>query len=191
MTNFHNSHTWALENPHAIRETRYQHRFSVNVWAGIIDDHLIGPHIIPNRFTAAHYLEFLEDTLPELLDDVPLALRRNMWYQHDGAPIHTAGPISAWLANHYPQRWIGRRGPVPWPARSPDLTPLDFYLWGCLKEQVYCVPIDSIEQLINRLQQAAAEIRQRPEQLRNVQHSSVRRCEACVERNGYHFEQVL
>ncbi|KOC60757.1 hypothetical protein WH47_06903 [Habropoda laboriosa] len=24
------------------------------------------------------------------------------------------------------ERWIGRRGTVRWPARSPDLTPLDF-----------------------------------------------------------------
>ncbi|KAJ4442006.1 hypothetical protein ANN_11870 [Periplaneta americana] len=26
------------------------------------------------------------------------------------------------------ERWIGYQGPVPWPARSPDLNPLDFFL---------------------------------------------------------------
>ena len=33
----------------------------------------------------------------------------------------------------YPNRWFGRGGPISWPARSPDMTPLDFYLWGHLK----------------------------------------------------------
>ena len=30
----------------------------------------------------------------------------------------------------------GRGGPLEWPARSPDLTPMDFWLWGYLKEKV-------------------------------------------------------
>ena len=46
-------------------------------------------------------------------------------------------PPSKWLDEHFPDRWIGRRGFVEWPARSPDLTPLDFFLWGVLKNQVF------------------------------------------------------
>jgi hypothetical protein len=30
--------------------------------------------------------------------------------------------------------WVGRRGPILWPPRSPDLTPLYFLLWGLMKE---------------------------------------------------------
>uniref|UniRef100_A0A2H1V4P8 SFRICE_034143 n=1 Tax=Spodoptera frugiperda TaxID=7108 RepID=A0A2H1V4P8_SPOFR len=33
-----------------------------------------------------------------------------------------------------------KRGPIPWPARSPDLTPMDFYLWGHMKSLVYNEP---------------------------------------------------
>ncbi|KAJ4429330.1 hypothetical protein ANN_26334 [Periplaneta americana] len=40
-------------------------------------------------------------------------------------------------------RWIGRGGPVAWPAQSPDLTPLDFFLWGCMKEKVYQTEVAS------------------------------------------------
>jgi hypothetical protein len=36
-----------------------------------------------------------------------------------------------------PGQWIGRRGAVEYPPRSPDLTPLDFYLWGTLKDMAY------------------------------------------------------
>jgi hypothetical protein len=34
-------------------------------------------------------------------------------------------------------RWIGRDGPVPWPPRSPDITPLAFFLWGYVKGNVF------------------------------------------------------
>lgn len=49
IMNFHNTHQWSDENPHAIIESRHQERFSINVWAGIIGDRLIGPFILPNR----------------------------------------------------------------------------------------------------------------------------------------------
>lgn len=41
------------------------------------------------------------------------------------------------LDNAFPERWIGigRRGPIEWLARSPDLAPLDFFLWGYLKSK--------------------------------------------------------
>ena len=42
--NTHNMHHWATENPHASRQSSFQRRFKVNVWAGIVGDQLIGPH---------------------------------------------------------------------------------------------------------------------------------------------------
>ena len=47
MFNHHNLHSWADENPHVIRQHGYQHRFSINVWAGIVADQLIGPIFFP------------------------------------------------------------------------------------------------------------------------------------------------
>lgn len=32
--------------------------------------------------------------------------------------------------------WFGRSGPIPWLPRSPDLTPIDFFLWGHVKQLV-------------------------------------------------------
>lgn len=43
IMNFHNNHHWADENPHAITERHFQEQFSLNVWVGILGDHLIGP----------------------------------------------------------------------------------------------------------------------------------------------------
>jgi hypothetical protein len=38
--------------------------------------------------------------------------------------------VRSYLDETLPGQRIGRRGSVEYPPRSPDLTPLDFYLWG-------------------------------------------------------------
>lgn len=57
IINFHNNHVWTDENPHAVVESRHQHRFSLNVWLGILGDRLIGSVFLPNRLTSEVYLE--------------------------------------------------------------------------------------------------------------------------------------
>lgn len=44
---------------------------------------------------------------------------------------------SSLLQSNFPTRWIGRDGPIHCSARSPDLSPLDFHLWGFVKDRVY------------------------------------------------------
>jgi len=57
-----------------------------------------------------------------------------MFFQQDGAPAHNAIiAIRRHLDQIFPNRWIGTFGVILWPARSPDLTPLDLFLWGYLK----------------------------------------------------------
>jgi hypothetical protein len=34
------------------------------------------------------------------------------------------------LNNTFVGRWIDRGGPINWPPRSPDLTPLEYRFWG-------------------------------------------------------------
>ena len=97
--NCHNSHMWAVENPHGVRERAFQERFSVNVWAGIINGRLIGPYLLPARLTGANYLIFLQEILPELLQDIPLGIRQHMWFQHDGAPPHFTRAVLHYLNN--------------------------------------------------------------------------------------------
>ncbi|XP_026828179.1 uncharacterized protein LOC113562590 [Ooceraea biroi] len=92
IMNMHNLHVWSDVNPHATRPISFQHRFSVNVWAGIIDNNLIGPYIMEDRINGARYLNFLDNKIHILLEDIPLHTRRQMWYQLDGAPAHFTRP---------------------------------------------------------------------------------------------------
>jgi hypothetical protein len=44
---------------------------------------------------------------------------------------------------------------LPWPPRSPDLTPCDFFLWGFVKDSVYVPPLPtSIHEIRYRITHA-------------------------------------
>ena len=60
-----------------------------------------------------------------------------VFYQQDGAPPHYDRDVQAFLDENLQGHWIGQRGTFEFPPRSPDLTTLDFYLWGTLKDVVY------------------------------------------------------
>ena len=47
--------------------------------------------------------------------------------------------------------WLGRRGPLEWPARSRDLTPCDFFLWGLAKEEIYRRRPQTLPDLENKI----------------------------------------
>lgn len=189
--NCHNTHFWASENPKVIRRTNFQHRFSVNLWAGIIGNKLIGPIEIPNRLNSEQYLNFLQNQLGGLLEDVPLIARVGMYFQHDGAPAHFGRPVRNWLNENYPDRWIGRGGPVAWPARSPDYNPLDYYFWGHMTHIVYATEVDSREELIDRINLAGTEIKQNQFQILRASQNIRRRATFCIRQNGDLFEHLL
>ena len=96
--------------------------------------------------------------LPNLLEDLPLALRHNMWLLNDSAPAHISRRVCRFLNTHFPRRWVGRNGPIRWPARSPDLNPLDLYFWGHMKTLIYAQHAND-EELTRRILDAANVIR--------------------------------
>jgi len=118
-------HTWSHEISHETRVTNFQRRFSVKVWCGVLGNRLIGPFVFDNNLTGKTYEAFLRNELPGLLEDIPLLIRSKMYFQHDGDPPHYTRHVRDYLNESFPKRWLGRGGPVAWPPRSPDLTPLD------------------------------------------------------------------
>jgi hypothetical protein len=193
--NFHNVHIQTHENPHAIWEARHQTPFSINVWAGIFGDRLNDPVRLPKRLTWPTYREILErltrDILPDVLDDVPFQLRAEMWFMHDGAPPHLSRIARQYLNDHFPWKWIGRNGPVTWSPRSPDRNPIDFYIWGHVKNEVYSTPLTNVEELWERIVATFDVIRNRPGQLESVRKSMMRRLNGCVAAHCQYFEHLM
>ena len=117
-----------------------------------------------------------------------LGVRRRMWFQHDGALAHNTANARRHLNEVFGNRWIGRNGPVAWPARSLDLTPLDFYLWGHMKTLVYETPIETEMELVGRIAVVAGSIAEDRRMLSCWQGSLQRRCDLCIRVGGRHFE---
>ncbi|GFX67549.1 transposable element Tcb1 transposase [Trichonephila clavipes] len=164
MMNFHNLHTGADENPHAIRPHGAQRKCSINMGAAIVGDCLLGPYILPERLNGSAYLTFLQEVLPEMLNDVPMPIRQRIRFQHDGAPAHFSIDVRAHLQATFPGGWIGF---------------------------VYETPVATPEDLVGKIVEAAGCVRDTPGIFEKVRCSMQRRCQACLDASGKNFEHLL
>ena len=60
----------------------------MNVWCGVLGNRLIGHFVFHNNLTGNTYEAFLRDKLPGLLEDIPLMVRSQMYFQYQGDPPH-------------------------------------------------------------------------------------------------------
>ena len=61
----------------------------------------------------------------------------DMWFQQNGATCHTALVTMDLLRGEFGEHFISSSRPVNWPLRLCDLTPLDYFLCGHVKADVY------------------------------------------------------
>ena len=166
-----------------------QHVWSLNTWCGILGTQIIGPYFFEGHLNGQMYRDFLQNELPLLLDDVPLDIRNNMVFQQDGAPAHYSAQVRAELDRMFPQRWIGRGSQLrPWPARSPDLTPLDFYPWGKVKDEAYFNRPESREEMKQKIKDICANVP--ASELNAVDRNFRRRLQKCIDQQGGIFEHI-
>ena len=112
-------------------------------------------------------------------------------YLHDGSPIHYTRKVTQHLNNTYPNRWIGRGSLIHWPARSPDLTPLDFCLWGWLTGEMYRTKVDTCADFVTRINNACVRIKDCRHELRRATLITLQRVHKCIEVCGGIFENLL
>ncbi|GFT09453.1 putative transposable element [Trichonephila clavipes] len=82
-----------------------------------------------------------------------------LWFQQDGATCHTARATIDLLKDTFGDRLLSRFGPVNWPPRSCDLTPLDYFLWGYVKSLVYADKPQTLDHLEDNIRRVFADIR--------------------------------
>jgi hypothetical protein len=71
----------------------------------------------------------------------------------------------------FPGRVVSLHEAVPWPLRSPDLSPCDFFLWGYLQAEVFQHRPRSLDQLKEAIQEE--------------------RLQMCIDRHGYHLDDII
>lgn len=182
---------WAQENPRWVGQYNEVGPEKVMAWAGIIDTTIIGPFFFQENVSGATYEELLIDyVLPEL--HIKGFDSANVIYMHDGAPAHRTRDVREVLDQNF-LGWIGQgdgqEKTLDWPARSPDLNPLDFYLWGYLQHRVHRNEHAAIEGLKRSVIEESEEILE--ETLERVKANLVKRLRKCSEENGQLFEHLL
>ena len=101
-------------------------------------------------------------------------------------PPHWGLIVRDFLNETFPNRWIGRNGPTPWPPRSPDITLLDFLLWVYVKDRVYRTPVRDVETLQSRIIEVLATVND--EMLENTWREIEYRLDILRATNGAHVE---
>ena len=117
------------------------------VWSVFFEETVTGQ-------TCLKILEIIITRLNNLFEN-----ENEVYFQQDGSPPHFHSNVRNFLDRTFTQRWIGRRGSATeFPPRSPDLTPLGFYLWGNLKNTVYATKPHTLEELRDQSEQAINDI---------------------------------
>ena len=171
---------------------RSSSRQKLSVWAGFCGNgSLLGPFFFNGNVNGRNYLAMFNDQiLPSLLRFYGLneeADIQNIWWFQDGAPAHRAREVTQRLRAVFRNNFVALNQDFEWPARSPDLTPLDFFLWGYLKNKVFLTPPRNLEDLRGRIIHECDVLRQ-TNFIRNSMRGMLRKANLCVARNGRHVE---
>ncbi|GFW06628.1 transposable element Tc3 transposase [Trichonephila clavipes] len=112
-----------------------------------------------------------------------------LWFQQDGATCHTARATIDLLKDTFGDRLISRFGPVNWPPRSCDLTPLDYFLWGYVKSLVYADKPQTLDHLEDNIRRVITDIR--PQMLEKVIENWTSRLDYIRASRGSHMPEII
>jgi hypothetical protein len=180
-------------------EQRPLHSQKVTVWCALSRHGIIGPYFFedgngaPVTVDSVRYREMVIDRfhgdLYAFCDIYGLDFNEQV-FQQDGAPPHTGKGNLEYLQHLFPDHLVSRRSEFPYPAYSPDLTPLDAFLWGLLKEQCFHDPVPrTIPELKANIEREISAVN--PLSCHAMVDKIIERMDLCLAKNGEHFEHVF
>ncbi|GFX70118.1 transposable element Tc3 transposase [Trichonephila clavipes] len=166
--NKQNCRFWSEANPQVYVETPL-HPEKLTVWCALWAGGIIGPYFFKND--EGHNVTVNGDRYRAMITNFFIPELNNqdvqeLWFQQDGATCHTARDTIDLLKGTFGDRLISRFGPVNWPPRSCDLTPLDYFLWGYVKSLVYADKPQTLDHLEDNIRRVIADIR--PQMLEKI-----------------------
>ncbi|GFS84689.1 putative transposable element [Trichonephila clavipes] len=114
---------------------------------------------------------------------------QELWFQQDGATCHTARATIDLLKDTFGDHLISRFGPVNWPPRSCDLTPLDYFLWGYVKSLVYADKPQTLDHLEDNILRVIADIG--PQMLEKVIENWTSRLDYIRASRGSYMPEII
>ena len=118
-------------------------------------DFLVRNYLLPWQHSAQIYFVFLGEKLPEMLEEIPLILRRNVvpaWW--GCGSLCTSGPRTSYCHLHWSLDRMGWVCGLAFHVNRPHTNGL--FLWGQSKALIFMLPVDYEEDLKACIIQAAA-----------------------------------
>ena len=130
--NRHNTVFWSDEKPENINIDKTAISPGVTVWCWMGSEDIIGPVYFDTTVKSENFLaRVINDVVIPYFDTKP----RDHLFQQDRATAHYAVIVQNRLNEILEWPLDRQAGAIEWPARSPDFTPCDFFLWGYLKNK--------------------------------------------------------
>ncbi|GFV13874.1 transposable element Tcb2 transposase [Trichonephila clavipes] len=148
-------------------------------------------HFWLNGYVNQRNCRIWSEANPQVYVETPLHPEKltELWFQQDGATCHTTRATIDLLKHTLGDRLISRFGPVNWPPRSCDLTPLDYFLWGYVKSLVYADKPQTLDHLEDNIRRVIADIR--PQMLEKVIENWTSRLDYIRASRGSHMPEIL
>ena len=89
----------------------------------------------------------------------------------------------------FEDRIVSRRTNIVLPPQSCDLTPLDYYLWGAIKNKCYANKPETIDALKDNIREAIGEIQLHT--IDNVLKNWTNRVGYCMTSQGSHLNEII
>ncbi|CAK9807113.1 Transposable element Tcb1 transposase [Anthophora quadrimaculata] len=140
------------------------------------------PHFFQKgeRITKEVYLEVLKRVIKPWMETT--ASGRPYLFQQDGAPAHTSHLVQNWLSDNVDMFWSKDF----WPPNSPDLNPLDYYVWGVIERQTNKCRHPNVNSLRAAIESEFATIKH--DQLKSACSRFRARIEQVIEAEGGYIE---
>lgn len=175
---------WLCASPSEVPRVMHTKYPATVMVLGVVssEGHVMPPYIFSQglRVNAAGYIEVLKTVVKPWIDKV--CKGRPYVFQQDSAPSHRASITQDWLSENF----YDHVTPNMWPPNSPDLNPMDYYVWSVVERETNQHPHSTIASL------KAAIVKVIPEMNRDHLISACgrfrARIEAVIEANGGFIE---
>lgn len=165
----------------------FQRQLSANVWAGILNDHLVVSYLLPQRLDDKSCHNFLRELFCPILTIHEVG-KSNL---SDRASAHFNLDLRKHLDATFKRWWTGPVGSTAWLPRSRVLSYLVVLLWSHAKILIYKCMIETTMNLFTRTAVVAIDIQEVPCVFANVSHFLSRWCEAYIKAGESSYEQFL
>ena len=158
--NEQNQRMWAERNPREVVQCGMKPE-KCTAWCALWAGGVLGPYFFEDEqgnsvtVNGSRYRDMLSNFLFPAVEDLGV---EGLWFQQNGATCHTAEDSIRLLSSKFLDRLISGNGTVAWPPRSCDLTPLDFFFWGYIKDKVYAENPTTILDLKQSIRQVCSDL---------------------------------